>query len=454
MVLTRGGFTQVVGDAFAGLGFPAEGPTVYEFPIEMFLQDSDLTPINENIDKVVYGLTKWEPEVTEKGVQVPPKVTVTGKDYHEAVTNMSDLFLRNMWGDGLSITPPTEECVNWILTGTDLPRDTVVAGVAPRGRIATVETTAIALAMAGGRPEYLPVLIGAVEAITEPAWRLEKMSPNTGGAFPAVVVNGPIAKEIRLSSGLGLLGPDPVYPAGGSIGRALRIIMQDVGGATPGVGTMDIFALGRHINAVFAEDEAGLPPGWQSLSEERGFRKDTNVVSAFAARGGLTSRVKGMKSETKKEALELVLAGHAHMGRAMVSITDDQSLDCTRGGVSMLTPLFVGQLADEGYSKLLVKTLIWNNSKYPWSLMEALNLTDSVKAAGYPVGQDVPLVPKPEQVIIVVCGGQVSDKSFWFWCGGGTADMMVSKEMKLPAKDEWDALLKQAEEDLGPLPAA
>jgi len=67
MLFTREGFTQVVGNAFAGLGFPAEGPTVHEFPIEMFLPGSDLTPIRENIDKIVYGLTKWQPKIKTKG---------------------------------------------------------------------------------------------------------------------------------------------------------------------------------------------------------------------------------------------------------------------------------------------------------------------------------------------------------------------------------------------------
>ncbi|MBM3302544.1 MAG: hypothetical protein FJY85_21655, partial [Deltaproteobacteria bacterium] len=128
MVVTRSGFSQVVGNAFAGIGFPAEGPSVHEFPMLMFVPGSDLTPINENIDKIVYGLTKWEPKIKEKGVYPAKKVTVEGKDYAEALTNMNLLFLKNMWGDGLPILPATEERVSWILSGTDLPRDTVVGG--------------------------------------------------------------------------------------------------------------------------------------------------------------------------------------------------------------------------------------------------------------------------------------------------------------------------------------
>ncbi len=122
----------------------------------MFNAGSDLTPINENIDKIVAGLTTWTPKVTaKKVVYTPPMITVTGKDYPTAVDNMNLLFLRNMWGGGLPINPPTEAAVNKLLTGTPLSPDTVISppgGVVARGGIATVQSVAVALAMAGGRP--------------------------------------------------------------------------------------------------------------------------------------------------------------------------------------------------------------------------------------------------------------------------------------------------------------
>ena len=80
-----------------------------------------------------------------------------------------------------------------------------------------------------------------------------------------VIVNGPIAAQIRLNAGFGLLGPDPQHPAGASIGRALRLLPQNVGGALPGTGTMAMFGGMRYTNAVFAEDEDGLPAGWEPV---------------------------------------------------------------------------------------------------------------------------------------------------------------------------------------------
>ena len=89
--------------------------------------------------------------------------------------------------------------------------------------------------MAGGRPEYLPVLIAAIAGLLDPGLTHDKIQATSGSTFPVVIVNGPIAKEIRLNSGFGLLGPDPQHPAGASIGRAMRLIQQNVGGALPGV---------------------------------------------------------------------------------------------------------------------------------------------------------------------------------------------------------------------------
>ncbi|MBI2934372.1 MAG: hypothetical protein HYY29_02255, partial [Chloroflexi bacterium] len=170
MVITRKGFAGVVHNSFAALGFPPEAPVISEFPISMFLPDSDLTPLRENIDKVIFGLTRWQPETRQKGIIVPPNITVAGKDCQEALDKMNLLFLKKCWGDGLPHKPATEERVKWIHTGTELLPDTINGKNMPRGRMATVKQIADSLAMAGGRPEYLPVLFAAVRAFVDPAF--------------------------------------------------------------------------------------------------------------------------------------------------------------------------------------------------------------------------------------------------------------------------------------------
>ena len=140
-------------------------------------------------------------------------IAVEGATYEDALVKANNLLLTNLWGDGLPLWPATKERVDWILRGSTLPRTHVLGKFPPRGGITTVETCAIALAMAGGRPEYLPVLVAAVDACLA-AEGFDQLQATSGGPFPAVIVNGPIAKQIRLNSGFGLLGPDPQRPAG------------------------------------------------------------------------------------------------------------------------------------------------------------------------------------------------------------------------------------------------
>src|SRR5262249_23193405 len=142
------------------------------------------------------------------------------------------------------------------------------------------------LAMAGGRPEYLPVLIAATKAILDPLMRHHLLNTSVCSCFPVVVVNGPIARQIRLNAGYGCLGPDPVHPAGASIGRAIRLLIQILGKAVPGTGSMALFGgPARYTNLVFAENEEALPSAWNPLGIERGFPKGSNVVTVSTALG-------------------------------------------------------------------------------------------------------------------------------------------------------------------------
>jgi hypothetical protein len=451
MVITRKGFSQVVANGFAGLGFVPEAPTVYEFPIEMFLPAGDLTPLKQNIDKIVYGLTQWEPRIKQKEASHPgQKLTVQGKDYQEALDEMNLLFLKNRWGDGLPLLPATEERVNWILAGTDSPRYSVVGNgkVLPRGGIATVESLAVALAMAGGRPEYLPLLIAAVEALTQPEGRLDDWNATTASNYPAVIVNGPIAKQIRLSSRYGVMGPDPSYPAGGPIGRAIRLILMNLGGALPGVGTMGIFGGMRYTNAVFAEDEAGLPSNWKALSVEQSFSEGSNLVTVVPVSGATNIQLTLVDATTAENAqlqwlfrIAGVMGGPGGQNAGFVKEPGHTS------GVVLLGRSQANELAKIGWTKEKVKAFLWENSKIPWSeIVKVGRAVFAKEEIGISEGQALTL----SQPIVVVAGGDQSGHAYWMQVG--KKSMAVSKGIKLPAKAKWDELLKQAEKDLGPIP--
>ncbi len=430
------------------MGFAPEVAQVL-FPIPMFLAGSDLTPVKENFDKIVYGLTKWEPKNKEKKVLAPPKITVTGKDAIEAVANMNLLFLKNQWSDGLPVQPATEDRVKWILTGTDRKPDEVVSTIPPRGGIATVEQVAVVLAMAGGRPEYMPLLLASIDAMLKTTF--EGWTSTTCATVPAVIVDGPMAAQIRLNSGYGVLSPDPVHPAGASIGRALRLLMLDLGGAVPANGTMSIYGgPARYTGLVFAEDEEGLPKGWNSVAEDRGFKRGQNVVTVHAVASG--ANIVGSETGTKEQTQTALDRMAGFMGAPngnYYSGTYDGA-----PGVMLVARGTAQGLVNFGWTKDKVKTFLWENSKIARSKLNGL---EWFRIETFPeLGKElftldpIPITRKPENIIIGVAGGAQSGHAYWMevgCCPKGPA----SAEITLPKN--WDALLKQAEADLGPIPA-
>ncbi|MFC1941071.1 hypothetical protein ACFLWL_01490 [Chloroflexota bacterium] len=427
---------------------------MFEFPLEMFLPGSDLTPLKENIDKVVYGLTKWQPKLKEKKIEVPEKLTVEGEDYEEAVVNMNNLFLRNFWSDGLPLLPPTEERVKRILTGTSLSPDTVIGKILPRGGISTVETLAISLAMAGGRPEYLPVLIAAIEALIDPGVQHQVLNATTCSIYPAVIVNGPVAKQIRLSSGYGCLGPNPEYPAGGAIGRAIRLILLIVGGGIPGRGSMAIYGgANRYTNIVFAEDEDGLPSDWEPINASYfGYPRGTNTVALHWVSG--TNNVVGTSVGTAETALSTL-----HTFAGMMGVTNWNywgRVERFEGspGILLMARGTAQGLAKFGWSKEKVQAFLWENSKIPWSMIKNACAPDKLKERIEPhkpylsMNKPWPITSKPENIMIAVAGGEQSGHGYWMQIGNSYHP--TCKEIKLPPN--WDELLNKAERDLGPLP--
>lgn len=425
------------------------------FPVSLFLVESNLNPIKENIDKFVAGLTKWEPTIKKKGVMMPPKVKVEGKDYQDAFAKMNALYLRNQWADGLPLMPATKERVQWILRGTDLPPDAIVGNgkILPRGGIATVEAVAVALAMAGGRPEYLPVLIAAVEAMLDPALQHQGWQATTSSVFPAVIVNGPIAKDIRLNSGWGLVGPNSLYPAGGVIGRALRLLQQDVGGAVPGVGTMAQYGGMRYTNAVFAEDEEGLPPGWQPLSTDRfGQPRGTNAVTVYSVSSAVNILRRGTGKETpQEEATGSLYRIAAYM--ASPNVNTLEGYEEGTPGILIFSSTIAKQLVQLGWTREKIRDFLWENARIPVSELkkEAMLLYMEDKGIDLKKLTDPwPITAKAKNIVLVVAGGTHPTHAYWMQAAQGPK--MINAKIKLPAK--WNDLIKEAEKDMGPLPAS
>ncbi len=181
--------------------------------------------------------------------------------------------------DGLPVVPPTEERVARMLAGTARRPADVVADVPPNLAPATVEKIAVNAVMAGCRPEYLPVVIAAVEAACTDAFNLHGVLATTYFVGPLLVVNGPVRHAIGLNCGRNVFGQGT--RANATIGRALQLVVRNVGGGRP--GEVDMATLGQpgKFGACIGENEEASC--WEPLHVERGFDRGQSTVTVFAA---------------------------------------------------------------------------------------------------------------------------------------------------------------------------
>jgi hypothetical protein len=435
-------------NAVAGVGLAPDAAMV-TFPINMFLPGSDIKPLEERRREIYEGLTGWKSQ-SARPTGPSKMLEVEGATYEQALDRANSLLLARKWGDGLPLLPATKERVDWILQGAAVPRAHVLGKFPPLGGVTTVETCAIALAMAGGRPEYLPVLVAAVEACLA-AEGFDQLQATSGGPFPVVIVNGPIAKQIRLNSGFGLLGPDPQHPAGASIGRALRLLQQNVGGALPGVGTMAMFGAMRYTNAVFAEAEDELPPGWLPHGTERhGFEPGTNSVSVVFASGVANVRRRGARKETPEEDALNGMWRMADFMRAP-NLAVLSGWENGTPGVMMIGPVVAQRMAEVGWTQQSIRQFLWDNSKIPM---------DQLRRAGGPAYIEIdtnprtrasidldpwPISMKPDNIVLVVAGGGHPTHSYWLQAHSPTVPGRVIR-----TPETFERLLDAADRDLGP----
>jgi hypothetical protein len=239
------------------------------------------------------GSRTHDPEVVDARLvaAIAPKLHARAVELGDAEDEAEAMYARG-WSDGLPLVPPTPERVARMCAGTTREPGDVVAVVPPDLVECTVEKVAINAVMAGCRPEYLPVVLAAVEAACTDEFNIHGLLATTWFSGPLVVVNGPIARAIGMNSGVNALGQG--NRANATIGRALQLVVRNVGGGRP--GEVDRATLGNpgKYTFCFAEDEAGSP--WESLSVERGVAPGTNAVTLFAAEG-----VRGLVDQLSRE---------------------------------------------------------------------------------------------------------------------------------------------------------
>lgn len=185
------------------------------------------------------------------------------------------------WSDGLPVVPPTEARVLRMLEGTTRDPNEVVAVVPPDLVECTVEKIAINAVMAGCEPEYLPVVIAAVEAVCTDDFNMHGVLATTMSVGPVFVVNGPIRRELGMNTGINVLGHG--NRANSTIGRAVQLLVRNLGGGAPGGVDRSTQGNPGKIGLCFAEDEEGS--FWTSYAEERGFDRSTSTITAYCGEG-------------------------------------------------------------------------------------------------------------------------------------------------------------------------
>ncbi len=216
------------------------------------------------------------------------------------------------WSDGLPVVPPTPLRVMRMLSGSEREASEIVGNAPPDNVPCTIEKIAINAVMAGCKPEYFPVVIASVEAALQDRFCMHGLLCTTYFSSPVMVVNGPITKQIGMNSGINALGQG--NRANATIGRALQLIIRNVGGGVP--GGIDRACMGNpgKYTYCFAEDESD--DNWLSLSMDRGFQRKDSVVSLFAGDGlqpVLDQQSRTPESLAKSMAMSLRSVAHTKL---------------------------------------------------------------------------------------------------------------------------------------------
>ena len=198
------------------------------------------------------------------------------EDWHQAVEH----FYEQGWTDGHPVIPPTEDLVARLLAGVpDRDPEKSLGPVPPRWGEATVRICAINAAMAGCLPEHMPILLAAVEAVLQPNFNLAGIQATTHCATPLIVVSGPDLNARGINAGHNVMGNGARGNA--TLGRALRLIMVNVGGGRPGETDLAAFGTPAKFGFLLAENDAASP--WEPYRVEHGYANEETIVAAFSA---------------------------------------------------------------------------------------------------------------------------------------------------------------------------
>jgi len=185
------------------------------------------------------------------------------------------------WSDGLPVIPPTRVRVIRMLKGTDRSPGEIIGNIPPDNAPCTIEKVAINAVLAGCKPEYFPIVLASVQAALQDKFCMHGLLCTTYFSGPVMIVNGPVVQQVGLNNGINALGQGS--RANATIGRALQLLIRNVGGGVPGGIDRAVMGNPGKYTFCFAEDESDTD--WSTLAQDRGFERSESVINLFAGEG-------------------------------------------------------------------------------------------------------------------------------------------------------------------------
>lgn len=447
-MVTNPGFDQQVRNSARDSGIPSLQVALYPDPFDLETDDQlREKSVKIVVPQIVHALTKpitaSKDSVTTRNSQ---EIVFTG-----TVDQINRYFTDKGWSDGMSITPPTKEKVKDFLRYTDYAPDEQIAVLPIANLRATPWNIAVNGVMAGCRPEHMPILIAAVQAIADPAFRYVNNGGSTHSFMNFFWVNGPLARQLGIDHGQGLIA----HWVNSVIGRAMSLIERNIAGFR--IKETQMGSFGKQLSWVLAEDEVAMQKlGWEPYHVDQGFAKNANTLSA--GNSTLWGRNLIPSTSDPKTLMQIIAYGLVNTEAFASGFTGSRRYVLIEPGVAKI-------LAEGGYTKhSLRQDLIRTGRKLTYEavfsrvhgsfggvfgsfeteLQKALKNKNSQKGKlppwypRFPGWEDIETTPAIRQVEFIVCGDPARNKVQTLAGGPGAA----IKEIKLPGK--WDELLVKA----------
>lgn len=298
--------------------------------------------------------------------------------------------------DGLPVIPPTEARVAKMLAGTNRDPGQSLGTMGPAYGRATIGKIAVNAVMAGCRPEYLPVLIAACEAMLEYDFNLYGINATTHPVTPMLVVNGPAVERLRINSGYNCMGQG--WRANATIGRAIRLILVNIAGGTPGNGDRATHGTPAKFSFCLGENEMASP--WEPLHVRRGFAAGQSTVTVHGSEA--PHEINNHTSEDGEGILRTFVSTLSTLGHNNSYLGHGEVAIC-------IGPEHADTMARDGIGIREIQEWLYANAGNRLSSLVGIT-RDNYDAMG-PFDRDavddpfVPLVSKPEDYLLFVAGG-------------------------------------------------